>query len=539
MNGVWRIAAVSLILGLLGVYIASGAWPLVPLFGDGIAIANGAEEINRSGLGPNPLTRYYSQHPGAHVAVAAVSAATGMSTTTSLLALCALASFVSILCVAALVRRWISCSYVIALVSVLLFQESYSAAYYGNSTVLASAFAFGGLLALSRRNSVSADVLAGVLFATACYMRLDAVLIVPAGIVLILQGDRSSILRRLVIVGGVGSVSLALALAVSGFSLDEVLASIEFKHRLFDSGGDLQNTRISLLAFFSLLCVLLMLAGAVVLIRERRFDLWALIVAGVLPTLLLYAGGVDTPRYLVYLLSFTALLVARGLSVSWPVRSRSGYAWVFLLLAVFVGQYLLSYEIRPLDAPRHWAVLAALPVVEGDTDRVRLVLPPPLLGRPPLIGAGNNGGRLGAGIMLSPFWHAGMKRKKAVREAELRRVLEPTSEKQRRIISMGWGESQIVVQELLRQGLRLVEYDSDSEGRWERYEFASDATAVSFTQYRYPIIRMARQLGIASAIDKPDPGTILITRQIDASTMSVDADGGWDQLAPGLYVSVL
>ena len=440
-----------LLLAALLVYLGSGAWPPVPVFGDGLAIANGAEQIKRSEVGPNPLTYSYSQHSGSYVLTAAVSSVTGLTTTTSLLMLCAVAAFAAVFCSAAFVAHVLGVSYPLSLASVLLFQEAYSAAYYGNSTVLASAFAFAALLLLVRGRGVLADVAAGLAFAAAGFMRLDAVLVAPSGVALILLDGRGGAPRRLAVVGIVAAVSLGVALALSGFSAEEVRSALAFKEALFDAGRDFENTTRSLIAFFSVLSVLLTASGSVVLLRTGRRDLLVLVAAGVVPTAILYWGGLDTPRYLYYILPFVALLAASGLRHAWPPRNPLAYGWTVLLAVAFAGQYFFSYPLVKPESSERGAVLATFPTAD-ERGRVRAVMAAPALGLPPLIEVANNGGRLGSGIVMAPSWHRDTRQKTVARLDSLGRLLPDPRGGDQRVITLDWTRSQFVIRQLLKAG---------------------------------------------------------------------------------------
>ena len=529
-----RIVLIST-LALAALYLATGAWPLVPVFGDGIAIANGAEEIKRSGLGPNPLTYWYSQHPGAHAMTAGVSLATGLDTARSFLLLALLGAVMTVACATTLIARLLPAPWPVALLAVLLFQEASVTGYFGNGTVLASGFACAALMLLAEPRGPWRDVAAALAIAAAGVMRLDAVVIVAGAAGLILLGGRHRALPRLLLVGAVAGVALAAALFLLGFDPDEVAASLAFKEGLHESAGDLENTFRSLVAYFSVLCVLLMVSGLIALWRDGRKDLLRLVVLGVLPTVLVYQSGIDTPRYLLYILPFVALLTARGLMAAWPPRGLISYLWLAVLGVAFAGQYLLSYATRPADAPRGITVLAALPVSEP-ADHVRLIMAPPALGGPPVIGVGNNGGRLAAGLAMSPRWHSRNKRQAGAREDDIADALSTAAGTGRAAMSFGWTSGQQGIQALLAQGLTLTAHERGPDWGWDRYEFAGDDKRVEFTLYRYPIINKAISDGLTAAIGTPEPGTVVLVKRWVAREMGVDGDPGWERVGNGVYV---
>jgi hypothetical protein len=529
-----RVVLISL-LALATMYLASGAWPPMPVFGDGIAIANGAEEIKRSGLGPNPLTYWYSQHPGTHAMTAGVSLATGLDTTRSFLLLAFLGAVMTVACATTLIARLLPAPWPVALLAVLLFQEASVAGYFGNGTVLASGFACAALMLLAEPRGPLRDVVAGLAIAAAGVMRLDAVVIVAAAAALILLGGRHRALPRLLLVGAVAGVALAASLYLLGFDPDEVAASLAFKEGLHESAGDLENTVRSLVAYFSVLCVLLMLSGLVSLWRDGRKDLLWLVFLGVLPTVLVFWSGIDTPRYLLYILPFVALLTARGLMAAWPPRGLISYLWLAALGAAFAGQYLLSYATRPADAPRGITVLAAMPVSEP-AGHVRLLMAPPSLGGPPVIGVGNNGGRLAAGLVMSPRWHSRNKREAGARGDEIAAALSTAAETGRSAMSFGWTSGQLGIKALLAQGLRLTRHERGPDWGWDRYEFAGDDIRVEFTLYRYPIITKAISDGLAAVIVTPEPGTVVLVKGWVARKMGIEGDPDWERVGNGVYV---
>ena len=96
---------------VLGAYYLVGVFPLTPVFGDGIDVANGATHMSRTHIESTPLGYRYSQHPGAHVLLAIINRVSGADTHTVFVRLCAAGAarfvFVSGCLVSSVMGSWI------------------------------------------------------------------------------------------------------------------------------------------------------------------------------------------------------------------------------------------------------------------------------------------------------------------------------------------------------------------------------------------------------------------------------------------------
>ncbi len=314
----------------------------------------------------------------------------------------------------------------------LLFQESYIATYFENSTIIAAGFLMPALVLASRRTLGSAAA-AGGLFALAALARLDAALMGPALLVVLLaRGGRRSLVR-----GGLGVaaglVVLVVLIVVLGVSVSAALRNYSSHGRQIATEPAPAMRRLAILSYLSVFTGVVCLLAAVGLWRLAAGRNWRtamLCALGIVPMIAAYRMAVTTPKYMLYAVPFLAMLCAHGVSL---LRASSGRAarWVSWAAA---GLFALQYVASPLTAA---GPVAGLPSAVVTHDGIRRI----------------------DGIVWAPMAWLRVKRwvppKESISQRSLRQYLQ--SEAEPVVLTTTWGTRTFVLYELSRLGWRVVE----------------------------------------------------------------------------------
>lgn len=395
-----RYCWIALLVALL-VWLAVGVVPLAPLEGDGAAIAQGAYHLAQHGWGATAETYRFEMQPGTYVPLALSHRFFGLETFASFAVLSAVAALAVILLAARWISRRTSLPFWACAMLMLVLQETWTSAYYPNANVLATAVVLLAMNVLSDARGPGWLLLGGLVFGLAVWTRFDTLLLAPAVAFLLPPDTTKATLRRLLLVGLVAGLVALGTLWASGGSL---AALVKFYTQHHQASGSWGLAVRSGLAFFSGLAVLLTALGAVQAARHAPRDLLLALVATA-PFLLLLRSSLTTPKYLLALAPFVALLMAHG--VLWIQRSRGLRRTMLVAVAVvlFLLQYPLGVQLDYRDG-YHPAVsptlqrLASIPCERGSLRQARLV-----------VGAGatmstHDSIRLSSGILFSNVtWH--------------------------------------------------------------------------------------------------------------------------------------
>lgn len=338
-----------------------GALPLIPYEGDGIGIANGIHDsLHEVFTNISPVAYNYDVQCGVNVIVKLVALATGgdVWTVFSLMTIAAAMVFV-LFSVRAATALFGKESALPALAACILFPEAIVSAYYPNSLIFAAAFlALGLYLYVDGR---SHWILPAIALGCAFWMRVDVVLAFPAFV--FLRRDAKAV-RPFWIMALMFGVSGIVGLGLL------TLSDVSVLRLLHSSGAHLQGSVEesqglpmglgsrafrTLLAFFPVLTVLVLVLGVVTLVRTRRIPL---VLAGLLPLvimLLVQRANLTTPKYLVYSIPFLMLCVIPALVHVTPGWFRShrvlSVLLVLLSLQVVLGVRLLFRGKEYIEAP--------------------------------------------------------------------------------------------------------------------------------------------------------------------------------------------
>ena len=262
---------------------------------------------------------------------------------------------------AAFVSRVLKISFPLCGIALLLFPETYIASYYLNGNMVAAGFLAVSLWAATCDNR-RADVLAGLMFAIAIWIRIDALLLAlvyPA----LLLGPTLRQAARLLLVAACTAAALLVLYWLTGTSLEALRATASHQRATY---ADLLRTVQVYAVFFPTSVLALLAVGGGVLWRQRP-RLVAACVLAILPIAGAFGSSLTTPKYLLFGVPLLALPV--GAALVWFIESRSPRA-IFLAGAcagLMAHQYLwfmppMPATVATADYPRLTDAVAATPL---------------------------------------------------------------------------------------------------------------------------------------------------------------------------------
>jgi hypothetical protein len=449
----------GVVFALLVVYQAVGIFPLSPVEGDSLGIANGAVQAASSRLGPQPLAYRYSLQSGTYALVVAAHKISGLDTITAFSLLSAFCSVLFIFTSAALLRQVTACPFPVCGIVVLLFQEAFTGGYYANSTVIAAAFAVLALYILTLGNQVHMQVIAGVLLGLGVWARSDAILIAPACLALLLRGNLKQTILRTALVA---FVTIAVALTAILLSGNDFNALLQSTTGYFGTEpGSTPGLGIPLLgtadlkshlAFFSILLLSLMVFGLIYLARASNWTLLGIFLLGVMPFFVVYAGRIASPKYMYYLLPFFCVPVLSALRKVYQFSTRRRALYSSVVIGLLLIQYIVGLRVSFVTKPyveEPYPTLLNLFTAEtriGTIERTSLAL-----------GAGtvvptDDRERLSSGILFAPLTWYHNKSLLNAELAKLRSYLQNPDSNPLNVLTTHWHAKQLALNILLNDG---------------------------------------------------------------------------------------
>lgn len=357
------------------VWLALGVGPLAPLEGDGAAIAQGAYVLAQEGSSAVGQVYRFEMQTGTYLPLVWLHQAFGLETFQSFAILSALAALATILLAALWVSRRTTVPFAGCVLLMLLLQETWTSAYYPNSNVLAAAVVLVAINLLSEARKPGRLILGGVVFGLAVWTRFDTVLLAPAVVLLLPHDSTPATLRRVGLVGLVAGATALLSILASGGRLGALLGIYAHHQQAIGSWGLAAKSG---LAFFSAVVAFLMAIGLLRTFRQARRELLLVLVAA-LPFLLLLRSSLTTPKYLLYLAPFVALLMAHGVLLVQQSLGRRRQLLVATALGLFVLQYPLGLQLHYQDGFHPpvfptWLRLGSIPLQRGSLRGATLVV---------------------------------------------------------------------------------------------------------------------------------------------------------------------
>ena len=445
----WLLFTVSLL------YHAMAVNPFISMEGDGDGLAGDAIQLARNPDAPHPFYRYNVQ-PGTVCSASLLYRFLGVEPLPTLSILTGLGSLLFLLLSALLLSRLVPLSFPVCGMVLLLFPETSVSAYYINSCAIAAPLAIGGILLLYFKQNAIALLGAGVLWAVAAWMRCDAILIAPAGLVFLSPFRWRDIYRKLGLLLFSACLTYTVLCHLSGSDFIEMLKEVSGHLRYRASGlpdlGVPFLDRLGIkthLAFFPFLLVFLIPLGARELIQQKRWKLLGFMGLGLLPLYFVYLGHATTPKYFHYLVPFFALPILFCLSQVKYLSKSHRTTFLFVASSLFLLQYPLGF-VKHRTEPGISAVVGP-----GTTLRT------------------DDGIRLSSGLLYSPLvWH----QKKSLKRLDIQEFRDALSALQEDTVTLyvtPYDCIRFLLYELLRAGYTLESSQevplSRSEGYLWRY----------------------------------------------------------------------
>ncbi|MCC6454704.1 MAG: hypothetical protein IT328_07155 [Caldilineaceae bacterium] len=477
-------------------YAMVGTFPIAAVEGDGLGIANGAAQIATIGREATSLAYRYNVQSGTYALTVFLHKLTGVETFTLLSLLSALAAIVFILVSAALLSRMTKFPFASCGLALLLFQEAFTSAYYANSTVIAASFFVTAFWVVTFGDSLFNLLLSGILLGVGSWMRFDLLLVTPAILPLLHQGNWPRTLVRTAGVAVVTGITALLGLYLSGSGIRQVLASAG-SHRASLSSTTPNGTSGSFLlrllesndlrshvTFFTALLALLIVIGIIHLVRKRDWRTGGFALLGSVPCYIVYLGVMTTPKYLYYLIPFAALLALSAFSAlaSLSTKRHLLHRAILLLLGLlFVAQYITGWQFSSSARPYlHSSFPNVLTLFSTSTpvtgvEEVALV-----------IGAGSSvstgdGRRLLSGIAFAPLFQWYEKTRINIEVERFNSYLDTHAAAPLHLLTTQYGSQQMLLNLLLRRGYDCRRMEGATGQAFQRFDCAKGEHEVSLT----------------------------------------------------------
>jgi hypothetical protein len=491
----------NLIFGALFLYGLIGIFPIAPVEGDGVGIANGAAQIAEIGVEATTLAYRYNVQSGTYWLTAVVHNLTGAESYTVLALLSALAASVFILLSAALLSHITKIPFSVCGLVLLLFQESFTSGYYANSTVMAAVFLIAAFWVVTLGDKIYLLIVAGVLLGIGAWMRFDVPLVAPAILLLLHRGNWKQTLARTTLVAVISGLVALAAIYLSGSNIQAILSSAG-SHRdslslirknfnvLLLEGGDLRSH----VAFYTPFLLLLIAIGIFHLVRQRSWLILGIPMLGSVPFYAAYLNAITTPKYLYYLIPFAALLALYALPEIQSLLSKHtflGRSILLILLMLFIGQYIIGWQFsssaRPnlrQSYPSFFPLFSTSTPIKG-VERITLVM-----------GAGSSvttadGRRLLSGIVFAPLFQYDQKSLINIEVGGLKRYIEQQNINPLNILTTQYSSQQVLLNLLLNSGYDCQRIEDVPDLSYNRFACVQDGHQVQLTQK--PIARMTQE----------------------------------------------
>ncbi|MGV7224373.1 MAG: hypothetical protein ACQ9MH_23020 [Nitrospinales bacterium] len=330
---------------IFATYHFIGIFPVAPIEGDGIGMANGASVAAYSGLSPNPISYSYYGRSGTYVLIDVLCKLTKLDPFILLSVLSGLSFVIFVIFSGLLLSEITKYPFSACSLCILMFPETAIGGYYANNTVIAAAFAIPSLYVLKVCKQKKFLFLAAILFGLGAWIRLDVILLSPVFIVLLHSGNFKHTVYKTILVGAVAIIVLAIAMNLSNDNIFQILSRIgEHKKRV------LTHPRFfdCHLAFFPIILILLNLGGLFYLILKRNWYLLGIVFLAVMPLYIILNKTIVNPRFMYYLIPFFAIPVIYSISQI-AFISKKHIFFIAIIVILFFSQYLIGYTEMNCD----------------------------------------------------------------------------------------------------------------------------------------------------------------------------------------------
>ncbi|MEI8372056.1 MAG: hypothetical protein WCJ35_04380 [Planctomycetota bacterium] len=353
----------AFLLGLV-YYFGMGAFPMGPFKGDGTGMASGARQILEQSWDGPKIEYGRDTRPGVFLSLIFLRWLSGADTYLMFSAIALAAGVANVLLVA-----WFAAHYsrlpvpLCGLGVLILFPDAVTWGCYPNGTVIAGCLGTASLCLLTRRDQISTLglVLAGVAAGLAVLFRVDAVLLGLTSVVLLSTRNVRATAVRL----GIFNIAAVVVVGIGLYAIRfDVVAVLQRAHQTIDLTvrpplGESLFMRLAshegftaCLAYFPLLTVLLIFTGIFRLFRQRRWDVLAMVAAGVVPIVAVYRTlTYGSPLY--FLAALFACLAAVGVQGIMTAARRNQIVLGIAAGLLFAVQYPVGINLSLRSKSRY------------------------------------------------------------------------------------------------------------------------------------------------------------------------------------------
>jgi len=354
---------------LIIVYLLIGARPFAPVEKDDIRVALGVQ--SKRLYNDHTFSYRYVVQAGTYHLINILVGALNLEPFRAFAFLTLVACIIFLLASVLFLKRILHTSFIIALLSLVLFREAYVSGYYANSSMMAAAPLSIGLLLATWNKRVIFVILSAICFSIAIWTRFDSITLGFAFIILLTTNKESLKLTLLFCITAI--FTTVLLFVISDISPQAIIETY-LKHK--DSFFNIRSTVENYATIFTFGIIYFVGFGLYQLFARKHWRLIVLALVAPFPLIYSYGFTVTTPKYLLYALAFFAIPVGYAFKIF--VNYKGGYSRILLFGGIILttGQYVFTppYELVSLpglskklifftaDGPRLRGAIAITPV---------------------------------------------------------------------------------------------------------------------------------------------------------------------------------
>lgn len=337
-----KIKLTYVLVILMLIYLFVGTLRFVPIENDGMRIALGIQ--SNILYGTQKYSYFYDGQAGTYQLIEVIVKILGIKPFDAFSLLTAVSSIVFLFAAAYFLKRITRTSFIVALLSLVLFQEIWVSGYYPNSSMIAAVFLSVALLLTTWKERLPVIALSGFFFALAVWSRFDAIVLGSAFLVLLVEPNVHSMKATSLF----GMTFLATSVVII-FSSRVALQTILQEYLGY--GAVFANVSLTLNNYstiFTLATLFFCVFGLYNLLKVKQWRLIMLTCLAPLPLILGYGYGLDSPKKLLFALLLFSIPIAYCFSIlSSEIRNKAINTVSIVGIVLITGQYIFTppYEL--------------------------------------------------------------------------------------------------------------------------------------------------------------------------------------------------
>ncbi|MGM9506796.1 hypothetical protein ACS5NO_03685 [Larkinella sp. GY13] len=339
------------IVGLLCIYFCIGIFPFTLYETDALDIISGCKwMIKEVKFEENYYTYNFQSQPGIFFWVIVTYKLLNINLIEAYCFVSALFGFLFLILSSYFVSQLLYFSFAYSLLSLLLFQEIFSACFYMNSATGAAFFMMAAFVLILNRNSFFRCILASILLALSAWTRFDVIVAFPVIFLLIRANNFKErvILTLYIFIIFFLFVGLLFYTSNARNILEDIFhgaGSLSFmeNQKTAQSFFSSQFAR-SIIGCFSILVLTLIVYGTYLIIRCKEWKLLGLYLLPILFFMLILGARVVAGKHILYytpFLAFPVIYVFKHII-------KTGYAYnkklLFIISMAFFFQYIIGFQ---------------------------------------------------------------------------------------------------------------------------------------------------------------------------------------------------